>query len=85
MYRLSIYGKLCPIYFSKKIALVAPYLCYNFHIFDKPILGEYVFHVKRGPHLFQSCLNVAQDGLPFAIRGMHPSFNNLVVISSPGL
>jgi hypothetical protein len=55
-----------------------------FHIFYKPILVEYVFQVKRGPHLFQSCLNVAQDGLPLAIRGMDFSFENLVVTGTSG-
>jgi hypothetical protein len=27
------------------------YLYSRFHIFDRPILEEYVFHVKGGPHL----------------------------------
>jgi len=37
---------------------VASYLCSKFHIFDRPILEEYVFQVEGGPHLLQSCLCV---------------------------
>jgi len=28
--------------------LVAPYLCSKFHIFNRPILEKYVFHIERG-------------------------------------
>jgi hypothetical protein len=38
---------------------MALYLCYKFHIFDRPVLKKYVFKVNGGPHLFQSCLCVA--------------------------
>jgi hypothetical protein len=33
-------------------ALVAPYLCSNFRIFNKPILEEYVFHIEGAPTCF---------------------------------
>jgi hypothetical protein len=32
--------------------VVAPYLCFRFHIFDIIVLEEYVFEVEGGPHLF---------------------------------
>ncbi len=38
--------------FLKSWALVTLYLCSRFHIFDKPILKEYVSQVEGGPHLF---------------------------------
>jgi hypothetical protein len=41
-----------PFVFLKSWVLVAPYLCLRFHIFDKPILDEYVSQVEKGPHLF---------------------------------
>jgi len=33
-------------------AIMVPYLCFRFCIFDRPILEEYVSQVDRGPHLF---------------------------------
>ncbi len=74
-----------PSIFLMNWALVAPYLCSRFRIFDKLVLEEYVFQVEGGPHLFQSYLRVAQDGLPPATREMLLSFKNLVVISALGL
>jgi hypothetical protein len=47
-----------PSIFLGSSVLVAPYLCSKFHIFDRPILEEYVFQVEGGPHLLQSCLCV---------------------------
>ncbi len=44
--------------FLRSWALVPPYLCSRFYIFDRPILEEYVSQVEGGPHLFQSCLRV---------------------------
>jgi hypothetical protein len=41
-----------PFIFIRSWVLVAPYLCFRFHIFDRRILEEYVFQVKGGPHLF---------------------------------
>jgi hypothetical protein len=38
--------------FVRRWVLVVLYLCYKFHIFDKPILEEYVYHVEGGPHMF---------------------------------
>jgi hypothetical protein len=32
-----------PLAFLRNWVLVTPYLCYRFHIFDRPILDEYVF------------------------------------------
>jgi hypothetical protein len=37
------------IVFLRSWALVAPYLCYRFCIFNRPILEEYVSKVKKGP------------------------------------
>ncbi len=42
-YRSIFYEGLCPICFSKELALVVPYLCFRFHIFNIPVLEEYVF------------------------------------------
>jgi len=61
---------------------VVLYLCFKFCIFDRPVMEGYVFQVERGPHLLQSCLHVAQDGLVPTTREMHPSFNSLVVIGA---
>ncbi len=66
-------------------ALVAPYLCFKFRIFDKPILEKYVSQVEGGPHLFQSCLCATQNDLPLIIREMHPSFESLIAIGALGL
>jgi hypothetical protein len=49
-------------------------LCSKFHIFDGPVLEEYVFQVEGGPHLLQSCLCVMQDGFPFITKVMHHFF-----------
>jgi hypothetical protein len=47
-YMHFFYGGLCcPIVGSW--ALVVPYLCFRFHIFDKPILEKYVYKVERQP------------------------------------
>ncbi len=57
-------------------ALVALYLCFKFCIFDRLVQEEYVFQVEESPHLFQSCLRVAQDSLPPTIREIHLSFES---------
>jgi hypothetical protein len=62
---------------------VAPHLCSRFHIFDRPILEEYVFQIEA--HMFHSCLHVAQDGLPFTTKDMHLFFKNLVITNAPNL
>jgi hypothetical protein len=74
-----------PSIFLGNWALVALYLCSGFCIFDIPILEEYVYQVEGGPHLLQSCLRVVQYGLPLAAKDMHPSFESLVIISTPSL
>jgi hypothetical protein len=66
-------------------ALVGLYLCSKFHIFDKPILEEYIFQVEGGPHLFQSCLDATYDSLPFATKNINPSFESLTIIDNPSL
>jgi len=48
-----------PFAFIGSWALVVPYLCFRFHIFDRPILEKYVSQVEGGLHLLQSCLRVA--------------------------
>ncbi len=63
-----------PCVFLGNWALVAPYLCFKFYIFDRLVLEEYVFQVKGGPHLFLSCLHAARDGLPPAVKEMHLFF-----------
>ncbi len=65
--------------------MVVPYSCSMFCIFDRPILEEYVSQVEKGPHLLQSCLHVAQNGLLPATRKMHLSFESLEVIGTLGL
>jgi hypothetical protein len=40
-----------PFVFSGNWILVALYLCSRFHIFNRPVLEEYVFQVERGSHL----------------------------------
>ncbi len=74
-----------PSTFLMNWALVAPYLCSRFRSFDNLVLEEYVFQVEGGPHLLQSYLRAAQDGLLPATREMLSSFKNLVVISALGL
>jgi hypothetical protein len=63
--------------------LVALHLCFRFHIFDRLVLEEYVSQVEA--HLLQFCLGIAQDGLPFTIKDMHLSFENLAVTNAPSL
>jgi len=41
--------------------------------------------LKGGPHLLQSSLCVTLNGLTFAVKDMHPSFESLVVIDTRGL
>ncbi len=74
-----------PFAFVGNWVLVAPYLCSRFCIFNKPILEEYVCQVEGGPHLFQSCLRVARDGLPLTIKHKHLSFESLVVAGALSL
>jgi hypothetical protein len=45
-----------PSTFLGNWALVVPYVCFKFHIFNKPILEEYGFQLEGGPHLLQLCL-----------------------------
>jgi len=74
-----------PFDFLRNWVLVVSYLCSRFHIFDRPILEEYVFQVEGGPHMFQSCLRVAQDGLPLIVREMRPFLKSLTITSAPSL
>jgi hypothetical protein len=48
-----------PFVFMGSWVLVAPYLCFRFCIFDRPVLEEYISQVEGGPHLLQSCLCLA--------------------------
>ncbi len=73
------------LFFLRSWALVAPYLCSRFRVFDRPILEEYVSQVEGAPHLLQSCLCVMQDGLPLIAREMHPSFKSLAITNTPNL
>jgi hypothetical protein len=41
-----------PFAFLGSWVLVAPYLCYKFHTFDRPIFEKYVFQVERAPPSF---------------------------------
>ncbi len=74
-----------PFVFLRNWVLMAPYLCSRFHIFNRPILEEYVSQVKRGPHRLQSCLHAMQNGLPLTVKEMHPSFESLVLTNAPSL
>ncbi len=74
-----------PFAFLESWALVVVYLCSKFRIFDGPILEEYVSHVEKGPHLFQSCLCVMRNGLFLATKKMHPFFESLIIIGTSGL
>ncbi len=64
---------------------MALYLCSGFCIFYILVLEKYVSQVEGGPHLLQSCLRVAQNGLPPTTKDMHLSFQSLVITSTPGL
>ncbi len=64
---------------------MVPYLCVRFHIFNTPILEEYVYHIKGGPHLLQSCLHVTQDGLPPTTKVIHLFKKSLIVTNAQGL
>ncbi len=48
-------------------------------------MEEHDSQVEGGPHLFQSCLHVAQNGLLLTAREMHLSFESLAVINAPNL
>jgi hypothetical protein len=41
-----------PSIFLGSWVMLNPYLCFKFHIFDRPILGEYVSQVEGGLHMF---------------------------------
>jgi hypothetical protein len=74
-----------PSTFIGNWALVVPYLCARFHIFDRPILEEYVSQIEGGPHLLQSYLHATQYGLPPVVRVMHLSFESLTITRTLGL
>jgi hypothetical protein len=63
-----------PFTFLGSWALVAPFLCLRFLIFDKLVLEEYVSQVEGGPHLLESCLRVTWDDLFLVVRKMHLFF-----------
>jgi hypothetical protein len=65
--------------------MVVPYLCSRFHIFDRPILEEYVSQVEEGSQLLQSYLCVAWDGLPPVTKKMHLFKKNLAVTGALGV
>jgi len=73
-----------PSIFLRNWVLMVSYLCFRFHIFDRPVL-EYVSSIEGGPHLFQSCLCAAWHGFPPIVREMHLSFENLTLIDALGL
>jgi hypothetical protein len=52
-----------PFAFLRNWVLVASYLCFRFHIFNRPMLEEYVFQIKGAPYLFKSCFHVARNNL----------------------
>jgi hypothetical protein len=64
---------------------VAPYLCSNSHVFNRPILEEYFFQVEGGLHLLQSCLCVVRDNFFPTTKKMHPSFMSLAITDALGL
>ncbi len=74
-----------PFAFLRNWALVAPYLCSRFHIFNRPVLEEYVSQVEGGPHLLLSCLCATWDILLPTSRNMHPSFESLLVTNALGM
>ncbi len=74
-----------PLTFIMNWALVALYLCSRYCIFDRFVLDEYVSQVERGPHLLQSYLRAAQNGLPLVTREILPSFESLTVTGALGL
>jgi hypothetical protein len=74
-----------PFTFLGNWALVAPYMCSKFCIFDKPILDEYVSQVEGDPQLLQSCFRATWDSLTPIVREMHPSFESLVVTGALGM
>ncbi len=41
-----------PSIFLGSWAMLDPYLCFKFHIFDRPVLEEYVSQVEGGLHMF---------------------------------
>ncbi len=79
-----------PSIFLRNWVLVVMYLCFRFHIFNRPILEEYVFQIEEGKrgggaHLLQSCLHATWNDLPLEVREMHPFFESLIVIGAPSL
>ncbi len=84
-YRPFLYGGVCPIYFFRELGSSGSLFVFKFHIFDKPILEEYVSQVEGGSHLLQSCLCVTQNDLLLLTKEMHPSFESLVITGTLGL
>jgi hypothetical protein len=50
-YRPFFMEDCAPTYLSRELVLVAPYLCFRFCIFNKPVLEEYLSQVDGGSHL----------------------------------
>jgi hypothetical protein len=69
-----------PSTFLGNWALVVPYLCSKFRIFNKSILEEYVSQDEGGPHLLQSCLRVAWNSFPPVVKEMQFFLKTMVVI-----
>jgi hypothetical protein len=72
------------IVFLRRWALMALYLCFKFLIFDKLVLEEDVFQIEGSPLvsiIFTCCMKC----LPFGLSEMHPSFENLAIISTLNL
>ncbi len=74
-----------PFVFLRSWALVVPYLCSRFCIFDRLVLEEYNYQVEGAPHLLQSCFRVAWDNLFVASRKMHLFFQSLAITDILGL
>jgi hypothetical protein len=84
-YRLLSMEDCAPSTFLRSLGLVALYLCSKFHIFDRPILEEYVFQVEKGQYLLQLCFCVVWDNFLLVARKMHVFFQSLAVIDALGL
>jgi len=85
-YKFLFMENCAPTIFLKSLALVAPYLCFKFGIFNSPFWKNMFFQVEKGPYLIQSCLGAIWNSLnPLVIKKMHLSFEILTIIDTPNL
>jgi len=71
-----------PFVFLGNWALVVPYLCSKFHIFNR-LFWKNMFFRSRGPTPFQSCFHAIQYIFPPIAKEMYLYFESLTIINTP--